>query len=224
MHTLGEFPPPDLDGLSGPIGVHEQAEPGLFSIGISVLAGRLTIAQMRKVADMAERHGDGTIRLTARQNLLLLNIPKEKVASVLEGLGPVGLKASVSTIAGSLLACAEKEFCRELIRYLEGRVLLDEPIQIHVSDRSNPCAHSAITPEIALQGNQSGAESAPSETFDIFTYSGRPLLQNVSASEVRIRLEHLLVGYKKRRKAGESFSQFCQRVGGAQLLQILEPA
>ena len=206
------------------IGVHEQTQAGLFSVGISVPAGRLTSAQMRKVADLAERHGDGTIRLTARQNLLFLNIPQEKVASILEGLGPVGLKASASMIARSVLACAEKEFCRELIQHLEGRVLLEEPIQIHVSDRSNRCTHSAVTPQIGLQGNQSGAEGAASETFDISTACDQPLLQNVSASEVRIRLEQLLVSYKKRRKAGESFSQFCQRVGGAQLVQILEPA
>ena len=215
--------PPSEEVYPDQIGVYEQAEPGFFSVGISVLAGRLTIAQMRKVADLAERHGNATIRLTARQNLLFLNIPKEKVASILEGLAPVGLKAGASMIARSVLACAEKEFCRELIQHREGRGLLEEPIQIHVSGRSIPCAHSTMTPDIELQGNPSGSEGTPAETFGISTACDQPLLQNVPASEVRIRVEQLLVSYKKRRKAGESFSQFCQRVGGVQLVELLSP-
>ncbi len=205
--------------LAGPdeedrIGVHEQNQPGLFSIGVPVAVGRLTGAQMRKIADLAERHGAATIRLTAQQNILIPNIPKENVAAVLEGLGVVGLKASASPISLGLLACVEREFCRELIQHLEGRILLEEPIQIHVSDGSGTCAHSAAA-QIELHGNSSG--------FDISIASSAPILCNVPASEVKVRLEQLLVGYKKRRKAGESFNQFCRRVGDSHLARILEP-
>ena len=82
------------DASQDRLGVHEQKQEGLFTLGFPVAAGRIRENQMRKAADLAERHGDGTMRITSLQNLLILNIPHEKVAQVLEGLEMVGLSVS----------------------------------------------------------------------------------------------------------------------------------
>src|SRR5438874_2352127 len=55
----------------GHIGVHKQAQPGLSYIGIVARASRLSAAQLRGIAEIAERHGSGTLRLTIWQNLIL---------------------------------------------------------------------------------------------------------------------------------------------------------
>src|SRR3989338_289520 len=74
------------------LGVHAQKQAGLYYIGAPVLVGRITSAQMKKVADLCRRYGDGkTIRLTVRQNILLLNAPEANVEKVLTGLDDVGL-------------------------------------------------------------------------------------------------------------------------------------
>ena len=203
---------PSADLLPDRIGVHEQAEIGLFSIGILVLAGRLSLTQIKKIADLAERHGDGTIRLTPQHNLLFLNVPKEKVALILEGLAPVGLKAAASPMARGLMACAEKEFCRELIQYLERRIPLEEPIQLHVSDGSGRCAHPAAQIELMLDPS-GGAGSIAVGSF---------ILRQVARPEVKVRLEQLMVGYKKQRKAGERFDDFCRRIGNGRLQELLK--
>ena len=57
------------------IGVHPQSQPGLHYLGVSVPVGRLPVAQMRAIADIADAYGSGEIRLTVWQNLLIPNIP-----------------------------------------------------------------------------------------------------------------------------------------------------
>jgi ferredoxin-nitrite reductase len=55
----------------GHVGVHPQRQDGLSYFGVPLPVGRLTTAQMRHLADLARRYGDGEIRLTVWQNLLL---------------------------------------------------------------------------------------------------------------------------------------------------------
>src|SRR5439155_20667091 len=52
----------------GHIGVHPQAQPGFWYIGIVARASRLSAAQLRGVATIAERHGAGPLRLPVWQN------------------------------------------------------------------------------------------------------------------------------------------------------------
>jgi sulfite reductase beta subunit-like hemoprotein len=85
-----------------PLGVHEQEQEGLFSVGIPVPGGRATAGQVQKLADLAERYGDGSIVLTDRQIMLIRNLPKERVAQVLEGLRSVDLKVSAPLPRGYL--------------------------------------------------------------------------------------------------------------------------
>ena len=44
--------------------------------------GRITTAQMRGVADLAERYGNGDIRVTVGQNLIVPNIPETRIGAL----------------------------------------------------------------------------------------------------------------------------------------------
>src|ERR1700675_3516660 len=50
------------------IGIHAQKQEGLSWIGIVVPVGRMTVAQMRGLAEVARELGDGDLRLTVWQN------------------------------------------------------------------------------------------------------------------------------------------------------------
>ena len=72
-------------------GVNPQVQPGLSSVGISVLRGRLTSAQLHSLADLAEQNGTGgELRCTVQQNILLINISNDKVASVVQAITDLG--------------------------------------------------------------------------------------------------------------------------------------
>ena len=56
------------------IGVHRQRQAGRHWVGVVLPVGKLTMEQMRGLAEIARASGDGDIRLTVWQNLLLSGI------------------------------------------------------------------------------------------------------------------------------------------------------
>ena len=74
-------PRPPQDRL-GHVGVHPQKQPGIFYIGLLAPAARLTCGQMRGLADIADLHGSGDLRLTVWQNLLITDIPADQIEVV----------------------------------------------------------------------------------------------------------------------------------------------
>ena len=74
-------PRPAFDRVAH-VGVHAQKQKGLHWIGVVLPTGKLTVAQMRGLAAIARDMGDGDIRLTVWQNLLISGVPTAKVAAV----------------------------------------------------------------------------------------------------------------------------------------------
>jgi len=66
-------------------GVRPQREDGLRPVGLSVVTGRLSADQMMEMARLAERYGNGGIRLTTVQNAILTGVPMERLPELLRG-------------------------------------------------------------------------------------------------------------------------------------------
>ena len=241
--TLDDAPadyqePPDT--YRDHLGVHAQKQDGLFYIGAPVLVGRITSEQMKKAADLSRRYGDGqTIRLTIRQNLLLLNVPEANVEKVLNGLAEVGLSINAHPVRRSVVTCTGTEFCklaitetkaraRQIVEYLEKRVPLDEPLRLHITGCPNACAQHQIG-HIGLMGSKTKVDGQIVDAYDVFV-GGRmgrgaafnhAVLRKIPATECAKRLESLLLGYLRGRKTRESFNDWCARVGDAALVKLL---
>src|SRR6202453_456412 len=63
------------------IGVHKQKQAGFNWIGVALPVGKMTSAQMRGIAAVARNFGDGDIRLTVWQNLLISGVADDNVAA-----------------------------------------------------------------------------------------------------------------------------------------------
>src|SRR5207244_4132765 len=83
-------PRPAVD-RHGHIGVHRQKQPGLNWIGVVLLVGKLTADQMHVLAAIAAEIGDGDIRLTVWQNLLLSGVPDAKIDEAKSRIEAAGL-------------------------------------------------------------------------------------------------------------------------------------
>ena len=217
---------PGLDAASAVdpdgVGVREQPEPGLFTIGVPVLAGRFSVNQMRKAADVAERHADGKLQLTSRQNLLFLNVPKDKVLQVMEGLESVDLKVAASIYRRGLTACAEgsEERARGLVEHLEKQVPLKEPVGIHFSAGACNC-EQVLAAEIGLRATQIQVEDRMIDAYQL-AVDGRPVsVPALPAGMAKVRLENLLVRWKRDRAPGESFREFSRRTGDEEIARLL---
>lgn len=84
------------------LGVHPQKQPGLNWVGVTVPVGRLSTDQMRVVAEIARAAGDGDVRLTVWQNLILSGVPDAKVEDVKANLVAVGLGWQASPVRAGL--------------------------------------------------------------------------------------------------------------------------
>ena len=203
------------------VGVHEH-QPGLFWIGVPLVAGRVSADQLRRAADLAERHGDGVVRFTVRQGLLLLNVPQEKVVNVLEGFQSVDLRPQGSMVRRGLVVCSETESCvegwsdlshraREIVEHLEKQLLLNEPLRVRMVGRSCVCDVPAEEQILLRYGVGQDPEQAVGR-WEV-RVGGQLLAGGVPGDEVKFLLERLLVNWKRRRTAGELLNAFCARVG-----------
>ncbi len=154
------------------VGIHPQkrldreAEP-LFYAGFVVPVGRITTAQLRGVADLAERYGTGEVRVTVGQNLIVPNIPESRIGALADEPLFKELPYDPSPIMRGLVACTGNDYCglalidtkgyaidlaRELERRTDGRQL--KPLTIHWSGCPAGCGmHQVAT--IGLQGCRS---------------------------------------------------------------------
>ncbi len=218
------------------IGIHPQRQPGLFYIGVVLPLGRLESRQMRGLADLATKYGSGTLRLTPWQNLLLTDIPQQWVADVQSEIAFLGLDSSATNIKGGLVACSGKKGCAAsatdtkshalvLAEYLETRVTLDCPVNIHFSGCEKSCAQHSKS-DITLLGVSIEADNETVEGYHIYVGDnkqkfGRELYQYVTFVELPALIERMLYVYKiQRLNSDESFGKFANRYPLAQLQQL----
>jgi len=222
------------------IGIHSQRQPGMKYIGVSVPVGRLSVIQMRSLADIAEQFGNGELRLTVWQNLLLPNIPSEQVDLAVEQLRGAGLDCFARTVLRGTVACTGNRGCRysatdtkthaiELANLLDSRFHIEQPVNLHVTGCPHSCAQHYIG-DIGLMGAKVGGE----EGYQLVIGGGsdrdrglaRELIPSIAYRDLPPVLESLFDAFQQRRSPGESFLDFSRRHTVSELksfLTIKEP-
>ena len=92
--------------------MHPQKQTGLNWIGSALPLGKLTGDQMRGIARIAQDLGDGDIRLTVWQNLLISGVADEKIALATAAIDALGLAVKASSIRAGLIACTGNSGCK----------------------------------------------------------------------------------------------------------------
>jgi ferredoxin-nitrite reductase len=215
--------------LHGHVGVFKQAQRGLNYIGAVITVGRMSTRQMRRLADIAQNYGSGEVRLTVWQNLIIPNVPDAFVESVKKNLVRMGFHHQTTTISGGLVACTGNRGCQwsstntkaqavKLARYLESKVRLDHPINIHLTGCQNSCAQHYMG-DIGLLGAKVKQAGETVEGYHVILGGGfaenqavgREVFKGMPFNELPALLERVLKTYLKRRNRGESFSGFTRR-------------
>jgi sulfite reductase (ferredoxin) len=187
QRKLIDGPPPVLPTAPiDHIGVHQQND-GLRYVGVAPVAGRVTGTTLAKVADIAEAHGSGRVRLTPYQKLLVLDVAPDRVPSLVTALREAGLEAEPSSWRRSTMACTGIEFCKlaivetkalaaNLVAHLEERLRgLDTDITININGCPNACARTQVA-DIGLKGQLvPGPDGALVEGFQIHLGGGLAL-------------------------------------------------
>lgn len=214
------------------VGVHPQKQAGLNWIGVALKLGRLSPEQIRGIAAIARTFGDGDIRLTVWQNLLISGVKDENVAAATATIEALGLAISVSPLRAGLVACTGATGCRfagahtkedaeRIAAWCDEHVPLDTPVNIHLTGCHHSCAQHYIG-DIGLIGarvpiNDEGDTVAG---YNILVGGGygpeaaiaRDLFQNVKADDAPRTVAHILTVYLQQRlSSAESFTDFAKR-------------
>jgi ferredoxin-nitrite reductase len=225
----------------GHIGVHAQKQPGLCYAGAVLPVGRMTVDQMSAIAEISERYGSGTIRLTVWQNLLISDVPAERVDQLRRQLEAIGIGTSATSIRGGLVACTGNAGCKfassntkkhalEIADYLDARLQLDQPINIHVTGCPHSCAQHYIG-DIGLLATKVAVGDDMVEGYHIFVGGGfgleqgigREVYRNVTAAEAPATIERMLRAYlSNRRGEQESFLEFSRRLPREELVKLFD--
>lgn len=95
----------------GHIGIYPQLLPGVVAVGGVAPLGRLEARQLNRLAGLAERFGDGSLRLTPWQSVLLPNVHSEHANEVMAIMSHSGLLCSSELAMAHVLACTGSAGC-----------------------------------------------------------------------------------------------------------------
>ncbi|HEY5778726.1 MAG TPA: NirA family protein [Terrimicrobiaceae bacterium] len=208
------------------IGAYPQKQKGLYYLGVALPVGQITPAQMFRIADLADNYGSGEIRLTVWQNFIIPNIPEAYVETVKKAVRKMGFDCQQSNIASGVIACTGNKYCKfsstdtkghalGLIKHLEKRIKLDQPVNIHFTGCPNSCAQHYMG-DIGMLGAKTRDGH---EAYHVFVGGGfgnnaacgRQIYQALPFDEVNVAVEKILLAYLKHRQGSESFQSFTTR-------------
>jgi len=212
------------------VGVNPQRQPGLSSVGASVLRGRLSGDQLESVAGLAERFGSGALRTTVSQNLLFIDIPSNKTAELVRELGQIGLQVEGSSFWRGAIACTGTEFCKLAITETKGftRWIVDEleerlpgfdqQLKLNVTGCPNGCGQHWVA-DIGIEGKKIKHEGKLTDAY-YFCLGGavgqhaavaRPVGYRCPAPLVPEAIERLLRQYLANRVPNENLRAWFTR-------------
>ena len=193
------------------IGVYAQKQPGLNYVGLHVPVGRLWAADFYELARLAEVYGSGELRLTVEQNVIIPNVPDDRLPVLLEEPQLQKFSIDPSPLMRSLVSCTGAQFCnfalvetkqraQVLSKALDAELTLPNPVRIHWTGCPNSCGQPQVA-DIGLMGTKVRKDGKTVEGVDIFmggkggkdAHLGEKVMQGIPCDELPDVLKTLLM-------------------------------
>ncbi|MFO8128077.1 nitrite/sulfite reductase [Yoonia sp.] len=203
--------------------------------------GDATSDQMRVMADLAAQYGNGELRISHEQNVILPHVHKSDLPAVYAALRAAELATANIGLASDIIACPGMDYCalataRSIPIAQEIATRFDElkiehdvgPLKIKISGCINACGHHHVGHIGILGLDRAGVENYQitlggdgTETTTIGERAG----PGFSADEIVPAIERLVTGYLHlRHDADETFLQAYRRLGMTPFKAILYPS
>jgi len=234
---------PSEDGKIDYTGVHEQADGDRY-VGLSVAVGRLPAEEAIDLADLADEYGSGEIRLTRRQNPIVVDVDADRVEELLAEPLLEKHRPEPNPFVRGAMACTGTEFCSlalvetkarmaTMLRWLRDNVELPgdvDQLKLHFSGCTADCGH-ANTADIGLLGMRARKDGEMVEAVDIGVGGGvgeEPAFvdyvrQRVPADEAPGAIRTLIEAFAERRSEGQTFREWADATDSETLAACCEP-
>jgi sulfite reductase beta subunit-like hemoprotein len=206
--------------------VREQKQPGYAIVNVLVRQGNLTSAQMRGLADLAEQAGDGLLRVSMSQNVMLAWVPVGALPRVYGALGRLGLNEDRVDEIRDVVTCPGAYSCnlgltksmglgdalsRAVAKYDDPEV---RKLKIRVSGCPNSCGQHWIG-DLGFYGNarKINGKEVP---YYLMLLGGTDhefglAIQSLPARLVPVAVDRVLGHFLEHRQLGESFRDYVKR-------------
>ncbi len=164
------------------LGVRPERRPGRVSAGFCVPRGRLAAAELAEVARLAREYGDGELRLTQRQDIVLASVREDLLPQLLDEPLLARLQPEPDPFDRAIVACTSAPFCKfgivdakargaELAAYLRRTVPRSAwpelaGLRLQISGCKASCAHTQAG-HLGLRGAIAHGERGLGEGFDL---------------------------------------------------------
>ncbi len=225
------------------LGVHEQQD-GNYYVGLSVAVGRMVAEDAIELADLADEYGSGELRLTRRQNPIIVDVDADRVDELLDEPLLDKHKPEPNPFVRGAMACTGTEFCSlalvetkarmaTMLRWLRDNVELPDDVdqlKMHFSGCTADCGQ-ANTADIGLLGMRARKDGEMVEAVDIGVGGGigeepsfvEYIRQRVPADEAPGAIRNLVQAFAAHREPGQTFRQWVDSTGEEALVELCEP-
>lgn len=160
------------------IGVYPQKQPGLNYLGLHIPIGRLYAQDMFDLARIAEVYGNGEIRLTVEQNIIIPNVPDTRLDAFQREPLLERFSINPAPLTRALVSCTGAQFCNfalietksralTTIKALEAELDLPHPVRIHWTGCPNSCGQPQVA-DIGLMGTKVRKDGKTVEGVDLY--------------------------------------------------------
>ncbi|MEL6136952.1 MAG: ferredoxin--nitrite reductase [Cyanobacteria bacterium J06628_6] len=193
------------------LGPHPQQQEGLYYVGLHVPTGHMQAEDMFEVARVADVYGDGEIRLTVEQNVIIANIPESRLEAFLTDPIVEKFPTEPTPLVRSLVSCTGSRFCnfalietkqraQAIAEQLDAELNLPEPVRMHWTGCPNSCGQPQVA-QIGMLGTKVRKDGQMVEAVDIYmggkvgkdAQLGERVMQKVPCDELHGVLTDLLV-------------------------------
>jgi len=230
-------------GHNDHVGIHEQPD-GNYYVGLNVLVGRMGAEDTLELAELADEYGSGEVRLTQRQNVIIMDVPEDELDELTSEPLLDDYSPNPSPFMRGSIACTGTEYCSLSIvetknrqvryaRWLKENVDLPadhEDFHIHLSGCTASCAQPQIA-DVSLRGMKTRKDGEPVEALDIGLGGGLGedprfadwVEMRVPADEVPGAIRNLVNSFKQLRDDDETFRDFVEARDEETLADLVEP-
>jgi sulfite reductase beta subunit-like hemoprotein len=195
--------------------VRPQKQHGFSAVVIRLILGDITSAQLRALAQISQQYGEGEVRLTNEQNIVLRWVPDARLPSLHRELARIGLALAGANTLADVTSCPGATSCKLAVTSSKGLAgvlteLLDrrpelgrvEGLDIKISGCPHGCGQHYIA-GIGFQGGMRKLAGRPAPQYLVYVGGGITaeraefgrLVTKIPARRAGLALEKLIEYY-----------------------------
>ena len=165
-----------MDAHDDHLGVQQQQQTGLSSVGLAIPVGRVSAEELYALADVSERYGGSEVRLTVDQNAIVTNVPDELVDDLRADKLTTRFPVDPAPVVRGLVSCTGTDYCNLAQIDTKKRALrvatalqdhVKRPVTVHWSGCQAGCGNHAVA-DIGLMGKKARVNGKVVEAADVF--------------------------------------------------------